>query len=235
MRLRQVALVASDLEPVAGAIQRTLDLPDPYADPGVGEFGLVNAVFEVGTCFLEVVTPATGGTAAGRHLERLGGDGGYMAIFQTDDIAAARGRVADLGVRVVWQHDLADIGGTHLHPGDVPGAIVSIDWATPAESWRWAGPRWTGGAPDDARPGGITSITVAAADPAPVARRWAEVLGVAISGDGVIRLDHQVLRFEHAADDRPPVIAAVGLAVPGGGTGRSVELGGVRFDLGPAE
>ena len=74
-----------------------------------------------------------------------------MAIFQVPDLAAARRRVAELGVRVVWTADLPDIAGTHLHPGDVPGAIVSLDWADPAQSWRWAGPSWTGRAPEHAR------------------------------------------------------------------------------------
>jgi hypothetical protein len=46
-----------------------------------------------------------------------------MAIFQVQDLAAARRRVASLGVRVVWATDLPDIAGTHLHPRDVPGAI----------------------------------------------------------------------------------------------------------------
>jgi hypothetical protein len=47
-----------------------------------------------------------------------------MAIFQVRDLAAARRRVAGLGVRVVWAADLPDIAATHLHPGDVPGAMA---------------------------------------------------------------------------------------------------------------
>ena len=36
-----------------------------------------------------------------------------------------------MGVRVVWQLDLPDISGTHLHPADTRGAIVSLDRADP--------------------------------------------------------------------------------------------------------
>jgi len=61
-------------------------------------------------------------------------------------------RVASLGVRVVWTADLPDIAATHLHPGDVPGAIVSLDWAVPEQSWRWAGPSWTGRVPGPVDP-----------------------------------------------------------------------------------
>ncbi len=85
-----------------------------------GSFGLQNAVFTAGDTFVEVVSPVREGTTAGRYLERRGGDTGYMAIFQ--------------------------VAGTHLRPRDVPGAIVSIDWADPPGSWRWAGPAWTGAA-----------------------------------------------------------------------------------------
>src|SRR5262249_60787552 len=116
--------------------------------------------------FAGVVAPGQAGTTAGRYLERRGGDGGYMAIFQVPDLAAARARLPGLGVRVVWTADLPDIAGTHLHPKDVPGAIVSLDWAEPAGSWRWAGPAWTGrGA---GHPGGGRGArgSVAGTDPA---------------------------------------------------------------------
>jgi hypothetical protein len=142
-RLRQVALVARDCGQVAGELRRAFGWPPPFHDPGVGRFGLANAVFAVGDTFVEVVAPAQPDTTAGRYLKRRGGNGGYMAIFQVRDLAAARRRVADLGVRVVWTVDLPDIAATHLHPRDVPGAIVSLDWAAPEESWRWAGPSGT--------------------------------------------------------------------------------------------
>src|SRR5580692_7164194 len=44
-RLRQAVLVAAELEPVADALQAALGLREPFRDPGVGEFGLHNAVF----------------------------------------------------------------------------------------------------------------------------------------------------------------------------------------------
>src|SRR5499427_358363 len=106
-----------------------------------------------------------------------------MAIFQVPDLAAARRRVADLGVRVVWAADLPDIAGTHLHPRDVPGAIVSLDWADPEQSWRWAGPSWTGRVPEHA-PGGVTGLTIEVSDPAAAAQRWAAVLGISAAGRG---------------------------------------------------
>ena len=140
VRLRQVVLVTSDLPGVVNDIRSRLGLGEPYRDPGVVEFGLENRVFSAGDCFIEVLTPIAAGTAGGRYLERRGGDGGYMAIFQLDDRETPRKRAAELGIRVVWKVDLDDISGTHLHPADVTGAIVSLDWADPPESWHWAGP-----------------------------------------------------------------------------------------------
>ncbi len=241
-RLRQVALVARDCAQVAGELSLAFGWPPPFHDPGVGRFGLTNAVFAAGDTFVEVVAPVEPDTTAGRYLQRRGGDGGYMAIFQLPDLAAARRRVADLGVRVGWSADLPDMAGTHLHPRDVPGAIVSLDWAAPEQSWRWAGPSWTGRAPDHA-PGGVTGLTIEVNDPVAAARRWAAVLGIPFSaGDGgpgngaLVELPDagQRLRFVPAQPGRGEGITEVsisGLPVKGAGEvgGGPWLIGGVRF------
>lgn len=183
LRLRQAVLVARDLDEASARIEGGLGLRDPYADPGVGQFGLRNLVYEAGSDFLEIVSPTREGTAAGRYLDRVG-EGGYMAIFQVGgftELAEVRARLPELGLRVVWETDLEDIATSHLHPRDVPGAIVSVDAAEPLGSWRWAGPRWIGGPP--ARPyaeGGISSITVAVEDPLNASRIWSSLLGCAL-------------------------------------------------------
>lgn len=234
VRLRQVALVARDLDPVAARLESDLGLPEPFPDPGIGKFGLRNAVYAVGDTFLEVVAPVQDDTTAGRYLDRRGGDAGYMAIFQFADFAAldaVRQRLPRLGVRVVWQDDgHDDIRGTHVHPRDVPGAIVSLDAANPPESWHWAGPDWTGGAPASYEPGGITGITVAAVDPDAVAAKWAAVLGVAADGRRVT-LDgrRQVIDFVPAADRTAEGITTVAFDRPG--REGTYEICGVRMDV----
>jgi hypothetical protein len=230
-RLRQVALVAADCEATARQLRETFSWAEPFHDPGVGRFGLTNAVFAAGNTFIEVVSPVQPGTTAGRYLERRGGDSGYMAIFQLPDLAAARRRVADAGIRVVWTADFADIAGTHLHPKDVPGAIVSLDWASPPESWRWAGPEWTGRAPAHDS-GGVSGLTIEVHDPAAAAARWADVLGLSVTADGgaaTILLDQarQDLRFVPTSPGRADGITEVRLT-----TEREiapVQIAGVRF------
>ena len=230
--------MARDCGQVAGELRRAFGWPPPFHDPGVGQFGLTNAVFAAGDTFVEVVAPARPDTTAGRYLKRRGGDGGYMAIFQVRDLPTARRRVAGLGVRVVWTADLPDIAATHLHPGDVPGAIVSLDWATPEQSWRWAGPSWTGRVPEH-DPGGVTGLTIEVNDPAAAARRWAAVLGISAASCGhamVVKLPDQGqrLRFVPAQGGRGEGITEVsiaGLPVKGEGEvgGGPWMIGGVRF------
>ena len=66
VRLRQAVLAAADLDSVTGTLRSTFSLGEPFADEGVGYFGLRNAVFALGDTFLEVVSPVRDGTSAGR-------------------------------------------------------------------------------------------------------------------------------------------------------------------------
>jgi hypothetical protein len=234
VRLRQAVIAASELEPVAGALRDALGLAEPFRDPGVGVFGLVNNVFAISDCFLEVISPSEPGTAAGRWLERHGGDGGYMVLFDLEDLDAARARASERDVRVVWQLDLEDISGTHLHPADMRGAIVSIDGSRPYGSWRWGGPGWTGRTGEGAR-AKLRGITVAVAHPDAVARRWAEVLGVQPDASGrALELDGGgAVRFIASQDDPEPGIVEIAVAIdPELRAGReAIEVGTARVVL----
>ena len=195
VRLRQLVIAAATLE-VAETLADVLGLGAGFPDPGVGEFGLVNRVYAIGDQFLEVVVPTALTAPAGRFLAR-GGDGGYMAIFQTDDLAAARARADALNIRRVWNIDLPDISASHLHPGDIGAAIVSIDEARPAGSWRWGGPDWT----KNAAPGKLTGAVITSTEPERLAARWAEALGAKVKG-AVVQLDDATLEFRQGAEDR---------------------------------
>jgi len=205
MRLRQIALIARDLEPVVADLCGVLGIEVGFRDPGVAEFGLHNAVMPIGDTFLEVVSPQRPDTAGGRYLERHGGDWGYMVILQCDDLDADRARVAKLGVRIVWQADLPDIRGTHLHPRDIGGAILSLDAALPPESWRWGGPEWQKHVRTDVLTE-ISGVDMQSADPGGMACRWSEVLdrpSVAVTPHRFeIALDRGVLGFVRAEDGR---------------------------------
>lgn len=236
-RLRQAVLAARDLDATCTALREALDLGDPFHDVGVGHFGLQNAVYALGDCFVEVVSPTRPDTAAGRRLDRAGGDCGYMAMFEVADADAARRRLDALGVRVVWETVHDDIVDLHLHPKDVPGAIVSLDAVDPPGSWRWGGPAWTAVVPEH-QSGGLRGIVVRAQDPTTVARLWADLLDVPVTGGDTpaIALDggRQLLRFIHVGSPDDEGISEVTVTRPGA-VARSVEIGGVTFHIQSAE
>jgi Glyoxalase-like domain len=217
IRLRQIALVAADLDPVVETLCSTFDLSVCFRDPGVGEFGLHNALMVIGDQFLEVVSPTAPGTTAGRLLDKRDGDGGYMAIYEVDDLDARIDRLAEHGVRVVWAGDFSTIRGRHLHPRDVGGAIVSIDEATPPGSWTWAGPDWVPHRSSVAS--GIAGFTVAATDPQAMSARWS-----------TLDLDVSV-RFTEAGERGDGIDGVDLVSVDRSRTGEVVELCGVTFTL----
>ena len=196
IRLRQIALVAADLDPVVNALCDQLRLQVCFRDPGVSEFGLVNALMVVGDQFIEVVAPNTEGTTAGRLLDRRGGDGGYMVLFEVDDLDARMDMVTAAGVRTVWSGNLPTIRGRHLHPRDVGGAIVSIDEPVPAGSWTWGGPTWAAHQ-DTSVVSGIAGVTIGATDPEAMCARWdglglnhsVEFVAAGSRGEGVDGID----------------------------------------------
>jgi hypothetical protein len=180
-RLRQAVLAAWDLEGTVAQLRDEFGLSEPYRDPAVAYFGLVNAVFAIGDTFLEVVSPVgaeAGAQTASRQLDRSGGDVcGYMAMVQVDDAAAARERARAAEVREVFEVELDDIAEVHLHPGDMR-AIVALSEPRPPESWRWGGEGWS----ERSVSGRVAGLTLAVADPEAMAARWEGVAGGTIPG-----------------------------------------------------
>ncbi|HEY2161468.1 MAG TPA: VOC family protein [Solirubrobacteraceae bacterium] len=218
LRLRQAVLAAGDLDGVALELSERLALREPFADPGVGHFGLRNAVFCLGDTFLEVVSPVQENTAAGRLIERRGGDCGYMTMFQLDDLEAARERARNLGVREVFEVALDDMAEVHLHPADMRGAIVSLSQPSPPGAWRWGGPEWA----ERSAPIELFGATIEVADREAVAARWETVLGAPLESAGI----------EIVAGERERGLVEI---VIGGGHGAPFEAGGVRFSFNEEE
>ena len=247
MRIRQIALVARELDPVVDDLCAVLGVEVAFNDPGVAEFGLKNAVMALGEQFLEVVCPVRADATAARYLERRRGDGGYMVILQSADLDADRARLARVGARIVWEIAFDDIATIHLHPRDVGGAIVSLDRPIPPAAWRWAGPGWEEkGRRANAR--AIRGAEIQSDDPPALAARWSEVLGLPVAQDAGapprIDLDGGHLRFVAPGDDRGPGVTCVRVALRDPEAARTqarergladadgrVTSGGVRFDL----
>jgi catechol 2,3-dioxygenase-like lactoylglutathione lyase family enzyme len=212
LRLRQVALVAADLEPAVEDLNAVLGLEVGFRDPGVGKYGLENVVMPVGDTFLEIVSPVEEGTTAGRFLARRGGDGGYMVILQTDRIEDERRRIEDMGIRIVERIDRENAWGTHLHPKDVGGAILSIDAMSPPEEWQWAGPEWREHVNTETA-AGIVGVEIQAEQPEEMAARWGEVLQREVKktpqGIGIGLDDDGLIRFVEVDDERGEGVSGV--------------------------
>jgi catechol 2,3-dioxygenase-like lactoylglutathione lyase family enzyme len=213
MRIRQIVFAARNLAASVLEFEKVLGLQVVYRDPEVAKFGLENALLRIDDQFIEVVAPTRADTAAGRHLDRHG-DSAYMLIMQTEDLTHDRKRLDQLGVRIIWESSFPDIRAAHLHPKDIGAAIVSIDEATPPASWQWAGPNWQQCA---AGRGVIVDMTISARDPAAMARRWSEVLGLVPPheehGVWCTSLNDGVLNFV-ASSDGSERIVEYGLAAP---------------------
>lgn len=212
LRLRQVAFAARDLARAEDDLVEALDLERCYQDPNVIVFGLENALFPVGDQFLEIVSPVRPDTTAGRLLDKRDGDTGYMVLFQVDDLTPVEERLERLGTRIVFDASADDIRGLHLHPKDVPGAIVSIDAAVEPTEWPWAGPSWR----DHVRTRTVSCIaglTVAAADPDAVCSVWGAVLGVEPT-EGTLRVDDARVHFRAIGPDGREGIVRMQLATP---------------------
>ena len=125
LRLRQICLVARELEPVVDDLCAVFGVKVCHRDPEVGQFGLHNALMPFGSSFPEVVAPQRDGTAAGRYLERRQGDGGYMVILDSEALPRWRSHVAAIGVRIAAPLALGDYEGMQLHPRDTGGGSLS--------------------------------------------------------------------------------------------------------------
>lgn len=219
LRLRQICLVASDLDRETAHIKAVFGLEECHRDASVAKYGLENVLFPVGGNFIEIVSPTRPGTAAGRFLARHGGRYGYMLIMDCDDPARWQRHAEDLGVRVanVIRHD--DYLGVQLHPKDTGAAMIefnrTIGGEHPAGPYAPAGPNWQMAVRD-----GVTRRLLAAEiecpDAAGFAARWGAILDRPVQDLGVgkfrISLDAGEIRFS-PADSAEAVLAGIELEV----------------------
>ncbi len=255
IRLRQIALVATDLHRTALDISTVLGLEACHIDPGVQMFGVKNTLWPLGSQFLEVVEPIRDGTAAGRYLERRKGEGGYMVICEVDDISRRRARAEELGVRTAFDLSFPEQGheGVQLHPADTGGSFLEMDemrmegGGEPGGAWVWAGMHWQPYV-RTACVSAITAVELQSDDPARLAQRWSEIVEIDViddpDGRPTLAFDNVDVRVVPDVDgrgeglggidvrvtDRPAVLAAArqrGVYVDDG----RVDIAGLRINL----
>ena len=243
LRMRQICLVARHLAPVVEEFRAVLGLEVCHRDPGVGKYGLENALFPIGHNFLEVVAPVREGTTAGRFLDRRGGDGGYMVITQCEDLAPRRKRCEAVGVRIANEIGHPEYRELQLHPRDVGAAMLSFGWQAgarePGGPWHPAGvqspvtPLSNALGSPSAAPR-LSAAELQSDDPDRLARRWSEVTERPVQmrdGQRVIVLDDATLRFIEATDGRGEGLGGLDLACADRTRAGLVQICGIRFRL----
>ena len=202
MRLRQICLVAPQLEPVIEDIVAIMGLSVCYRDGNVAKYGLENALLPVDTILLEVVAPFREGTAAARFLDKTAGRGGYMAIFCCDDPDAYGQRANEIGVRTANVITHAPYHGVQLHPRDCRAAFIEFNHTDGSDDvlglYPPAGPDWQKAIRKDVTQA-ITGVEMQSPDPVELAEHWGKIIGVAVGkngkGDAELKLPNAGFRF----------------------------------------
>jgi hypothetical protein len=248
IRLRQICLVAPQLEPVISDISSIMGLSVCYRDGNVAKYGLENALLPVDTILLEVVAPFQPGTAAGRFIDKTKGRGGYMAIFCCDD-PDERGRAANaMGVRTANVIDHPPYHGVQLHPRDCRAAFIEFNHTDGSDDvlgpYPPAGPDWQKSIRKDVTQA-LVGVEMESPEPEQLARHWGQIIGVPVSkgaaGEPSLALPNCTLCFVEGASElmsgltfRVGDVAKVRGAAKAKGyavSGDSFFLGGVDFQL----
>jgi hypothetical protein len=248
MRLRQICLVAEDLEPVISDIAGIMGLAVCYRDGNVAKYGLHNALLPVDTILLEVVAPFQPGTAAGRFIDKTGGRGGYMAIFCCDDPDERGEHARKMGVRVANVIDHAPYHGVQLHPRDCRAAFIEFNHTAGSDDilgvYPPAGPDWQKSIAKDVTQA-LIGVEMESPEPQALAEHWGKIIGIQVStgqaGEPELALPNCSFRFLEGPADimsglifRVADVAAVREAAKAKGhavSGDSFPLGGVTFHL----
>lgn len=242
-RLRQICLVAPQLEPVVGDIAAIMGLTVCYRDPNVARYGLENALLPVDTILLEVVAPFQEGTAAGRFIEKTGGHGGYMAIFSCADPRERQKNAEEIGVRTSHVIDRPPYLGVQLHPRDCRAAFIEFNHTTGSDNIRGpyppAGPDWHKAIRGDVTTA-LTEVVLTSPDPRGLADHWSRVIGVSAAGTD-IALANCRIRFAEGGSEimsaltfrvRDPAAVLRAAQMRGHAVaGSSFRLGGVDFRI----
>ena len=187
MRLRQLVIATSEIDPLADSICDLFELRRTFSDPELIVFGLKNVLIPLGDTFLELVTPVKDNTAAERFLKKRGGDGGYMVIVDSLDLDKERKRLKTVELDIVWHENRKADGiqgqALHLHPKQVGGAILSIDNMKPASSWLWAGTDWEKDI-NKSMVSHLSGVNICTPNPNNLLSNWERALGRKRSVDG---------------------------------------------------
>ncbi|KAH6713726.1 hypothetical protein BKA61DRAFT_735324 [Leptodontidium sp. MPI-SDFR-AT-0119] len=215
-RLRQIALVAEDLEKAKHSLTAIIRTEVIYQDPAVEQWGLKNILVPIGGDIIEVVAPCLPSAPATCHLKKHG-EGGYMIIMQTHHPSALT------HLERIESHQLAQSIFTHstpesdmvqYHPKGIPGGVIPEldshrphpDYPDPLgerfSPWHAAGPE--------------EKLEAGGGDVEGAARKWEDIFGAGRrKGVGELLFTNAKMVFLRGENGAREGLVEVGIAVEG--------------------
>lgn len=210
MRLRQIAIASYNLNKAERIINKELKIKTAYRDEEVEKHGLNNIVCPIGGEFLEVVSPYTIDTTAGRFIDKKKGPAGYMTIFQCEDSIERKNYIESKGIRVLNAFEpKGNFINNQFHPKDLPGALLEIDSVTDTNykekyaDWPPAGLDWRQKINEE-YVSGIVGATIASEDPDNLSKLWSEVLDSDLEVENnypIVLLENAKIKFVKTKDN----------------------------------
>ena len=212
IRFRQVCVATLDLEQDVTLFTKILGVA-PCHRSRLDHFGLENAMFAIGGSFIELVAPTQDQTAVHRFLKRSQGLGGYMAIFDCDDVLRQRSLAQSQNISIVFERSTSAADLLQLSPRDTGVTMLEFDHHTGGEdrlqAYEWAGSDWQKHLNPDLD---ITEITMTCADPDHIRSRWKPLFPSSVqSGPNTIELTHGTIRFTKDAQSTHDYFSAARL------------------------
>ncbi|EXJ82594.1 hypothetical protein A1O3_06407 [Capronia epimyces CBS 606.96] len=231
-RLRQIALIARDLDRARYILTTILGTEVVFEDPAVAQWGLKNFLVAIGGDIIEVCSPCKPGTTVEKLLQKRG-DGGYMVIMQTTDAAARRRYIESRGLaKVIYYHSHDEVECVQYHPKGIRGGVMpELDSHTPSSSnptplessfspWHACGPDYERYSATMRR---HSHLRLAAAtcrlapgqtDTEAAARQWHEWFGIDRDGSELVFTNAR-LRFVPGVEGQPEGLESMVLAIKG--------------------
>ena len=219
VRLRQVCLATLDIRKDEKSLSDILGL-NPCHRSTLDHFGLENSLFAINGTFIELVAPTKDNTAVHRFLSRTGGVGGYMAIFDCDEVEARKKAAYSLGISPIFERsdDTADL--LQLSPKNTGVTMLEFDCHKGGEdrfgNYAWAGDNWQREVNTNTTKD-LTSLTMACSDPDAKASQWSDLFGTPVTtsskGSLCLALDYGDILFQENNSDHKDHFMSLTLTV----------------------
>ncbi|MEH6401943.1 MAG: hypothetical protein V7750_01130 [Sneathiella sp.] len=219
IRLRQICLATLDIRKDEKSLSNIFGL-NPCHQEALDHFGLENSLFAINGTFIELVAPTRDNTAVHRFLSRTDGVGGYMAIFDCNEVADRKNAALRLGISPIFERsdDTADL--LQLNPKDTGITMLEFDHHKGGKdmlgNYAWAGENWQREINTDTTKS-LTSLSMACTDPNAKANQWSDLFETPITtnskGGQSLILDYGTIHFEENNSDHKDHFKSLSLTV----------------------